>query len=269
MFGLSGKSTWAIVAVLAAVFAVFILLYVQYTRSIERRICDREKYLIRAGRLDLRQRYYDAHGNLRDAPFDPDVRAEAVLGENTSEDDDDDDDDADDDAGETDGAVTKSVDGKKTTPKKTKGGVMNQLVRTVTSGRIVHMINNFQLKTNRMAQRLEKPIAPDERVRRERFARLADASVNPLFPLRVKQAEMAREERERAAQEEAANRATATEAVRALNSTTATNAYYTPQTLDTLARAMEAVDERNAATDDASVEDGSVADSSARRSEPE
>lgn len=241
MFGLNGKPTWIIVFVLAAVTAVFILLYLKYQRSVERREKDREQYLVRAGRLELRKRYYDAYGNLRPDLFDTEARIARMPDVDEENDDGSEQDEPNDGPCNNGDAETGGSHTAKTAKKK-DGGVVQQLMRTVTSGRLVHMINNFQLKTNRLAQRFEQPLSPEDRARRERFARLADESVNPLFSLRVRQAEIEQEEREREAHEQEVNRATATAAVRSLNAAAAAHTY-APQALDTLAQAMTAIND--------------------------
>ena len=64
--------------------------------------------------------------------------------------------------------------------------VGEQLLETVTSGRLVHLLNNFQIKTQGMVKRFQPVMSVEERLEAERQAKLADASVNPLYQFRTR-----------------------------------------------------------------------------------
>lgn len=148
----------------AAIF--FIVLYTRYQKTLIKANEEREEFLVRSGRLDLKRKKFDAWGTLRPAtcheqsPPTPEQTHEIPKDENENE----------------------------------KKGVGEQLLETVTNGSIVHLLNNFHLKTKKMAKRFEPNMTLEERVQAERRAQLADESVNPLYPLRVKQQELDLEE---------------------------------------------------------------------------
>jgi hypothetical protein len=218
------RITLVIVAALAALALLFVVLYLRYKRCVARRMRDREEYLIRAGRLQLRRRWLDVDGTLRQDEFYPEKYCDMNKPSTPTKKEDDDDDDDDEEEGDNiiklddvgfgpDITAEKLANnGSKQTSAvatgKKKKSVAQQLLKTVTSGKLLHVINNTMVKgKKKLGERFAQPaLTTEERDRMEAHMRLADESVNPLYPIRVKQAELERaeaEEEARIAQEQA------------------------------------------------------------------
>jgi len=146
------------IVIVAALF--FGLLYMRYQRLVKQRTAERQSFLVRAGRLDLRRRCFDAEGRIRPALFksEPEPTVSHVDGDSAQQ------------QSQQDGDSDK--------------GVKEKLMETITSGKLVHFLNNLQMKTKRLGQRFQPVLTPEQRLEAERSAQLHDESVNPLFKLR-------------------------------------------------------------------------------------
>jgi len=141
------------IVIVAAVF--FGVLYMRYQRLVKKRTEDRQSYLVKAGRLDLRRRCFDADGHIRQAIFIPEHQR-----------------------GGAERQADPAANGDE------KKGVKEKLMETVTSGKLVHFLNNLQMKTKKLGKRFAPVQTPEQRLEAERRAQLHDESVNPLFKLR-------------------------------------------------------------------------------------
>jgi len=151
------------IIIVAAVF--FGVLYMRYQRYVQQRTADRQAYLVRAGRLDLRRRCFDADGHIRGGLFKSEQQPSSVHRAYAN-------DSADrSNADENDAAAEQK-------------GVKEKLMETITSGKLVHFLNNLQMKTKSLGKRFQPVLTPEQRLEAERRAQLHDESVNPLFKLR-------------------------------------------------------------------------------------
>lgn len=152
------------IIIVAAVF--FGVLYMRYQRYVKQRTAERQAYLVRAGRLDLRRRCFDADGHIRGGLFKSEERQPSSVYQASVNDS------ADrSNADENDSAAEQK-------------GVKEKLMETITSGKLVHFLNNLQMKTKNLGKRFQPVLTPEQRLEAERRAQLHDESVNPLFKLR-------------------------------------------------------------------------------------
>lgn len=131
--------------------------YVRHKKIKARRDKERADDLIRLGRVDLQRRCLDAWGNVR-----------PNLGQNGQQ------------------ISNESQQPNEQQPKEKEKTVGDQLLDSVMSGKLVHMLNNLQIKTKGLAKRFEPTLTPEQRLQAERQAQLADESVNPLYSVRQK-----------------------------------------------------------------------------------
>jgi hypothetical protein len=126
----------------------FALVYARRKRVIKQKDTLERLNLIRQGRLDLRRRCLRPDGSVRQALFHEPLK-NASHAEDQEE--------------------------------KPANSISNQIFETLTSGKLVKMINNFHVKTKRMKQRMDANVSPLERYEMEREAHLADETINPLY----------------------------------------------------------------------------------------
>jgi hypothetical protein len=192
------KITLIIAAALASLALLFIVLYLRYKRCVARRTKEREEYLIRAGRLQLRQRWLNLDGTLRQDEFYPEKYCNMQERLIDKEEEEEDDDDNDDNMMNLDLGFGDTVEKETKAKPKKKKSIAQQLLKTVTSGKLLHVINNTMVKgQKKLSARFAQPaMTTEERDQYEAQSRLMDESVNPLYPIRVRQAEMDRQEAE-------------------------------------------------------------------------
>lgn len=140
----------------AALF--FALIYLRRKRIVAQRDKAVRLNLIRQGQLDLRRRCLRPDGTVRQQIF----QQNGENGQTQS------DSDVENDAAAS--AKDKSVS--------------NQIFETLTSGKLVKMINNFHVKKKSIDKRIEGNVTAVDRYHMEREARLADESVNPLYQMK-------------------------------------------------------------------------------------
>lgn len=151
-------SVWFVAAIVVCAAAAFLFLYIRYKRDCERQDDKWTDALVGDSSSHLKT-YYDANGNLRKPYFDPEVVVDPTIKNDSEE-------------------------------KKKKKGVFAQVAKAITSGKLVHMINNFQMKTKSMGKKFERPKDETEQLFEAREAQLRDESVNPLYDIRLRQAEL-------------------------------------------------------------------------------
>lgn len=212
-----GPQYYIIASIIAIVCLFFVVLYTRYQSMREQRKLNDEEALIREGEKTLDEDYFDGSGTMNPTPY--------VFDETAFEDDDD---------GETKqqesasneaaaatapGEVAREAAGEgadasnKNNKKKKEKGVVDRVVDSIKSGKLLKTINRFAVRTNQLSERIaaKDTSTEEEKLQRERFGRLSDDAVNPLFPLRVAKIKKEQEEHEqRKAETQRRNAAAAT-----------------------------------------------------------
>lgn len=161
--GTSKASTTSIALALFFVIAAalfFSVLYVRYQKLRKQRNQLSDDNLIRRGQLDLKKKYLDVNGNVRESIFSTESLRQPVE--------------------ENDDVKEETND-----DKKEKTSVGDQIFETITSGKLINMFNRFHVRTKELGKNLEPKISPFDRLRAEKVARMADESVNPLFRMKT------------------------------------------------------------------------------------
>lgn len=162
----TNRTAFAVALILVVTAAVFFtVLYLRYQKVRKESTALADDNLIRRGQLDLRKRCLDADGNVRSDLFATQTQQQKEHP-----------------------AQQEKEENDKSTPserEKSKPTMGDQIFETLTSGKLVNMINTFHVRTKGMAKKMQPTISPLERLRAEQHARMADESINPLFKMKT------------------------------------------------------------------------------------
>ena len=195
------NTIWIIIVVVIATTALFVILYSKYKDMKRESMEKKENNVAKEGHLALKNHFLLPDGTLDESKVQvdwPGIHAEESGTKSES------------------GAdaerlplvqrtSTKGVGGTKSEGgTKGEGGgtenknVVKQVTKLIKSGKLLKMINRFHSRANDISDKVEKKMAAKreeketeeerkERKEQEKYEKLADAAVNPLFPLRMKQ----------------------------------------------------------------------------------
>lgn len=182
------KIIWISICIVIAVAALCVLLYGSYKKLRAHQQAAQEDAIARQGPERLRN-YVKADGTLNDAAFAVDwdaVRSNAGADANAK-------------------------------PPQT---LARKVTKVLKSGQLLHSMNRMASSMTGMSDKITKKIeernrgaeTEEERAERQKYEKLADDAVNPLFPLRMRQMRE-QKAREREEQQRAYDRAQATEMI--------------------------------------------------------
>lgn len=188
-----GPQYYIIASIIAVVCLFFVVLYTRYQSVKEQRKLNDEEAMIREGEKTLAEDYFDANGTMNPTPY---------VFDETAFDDDEEDEEKKEKNPKADGVTGAEAreggDDNAKEKKKKEKGVVGRVVDSIKNGKLLKTINRFAVRTNQLSERVaaKDTSTEEEKLQRERYGRLSDDAVNPLFPLRVAKIKKEQEEYE-------------------------------------------------------------------------
>lgn len=220
----SGQYQWVLIALVIVVCALFAFLYMRYTSSKRQRENAEEAALIQEGNARLQTEFFRADGSMNPVPFvfsannaarnaaEEDTGAKTKkknshaeqnngssvpnMGSKKSK-------LSSESSNQTENGETDSnEDGKDDSDEDSEddnentGNVVQQVVGSLKSGKLLRTINRFSVRTSQISKRLADRQSTEEKEESERLNRLADEAVNPLFERKLAKLQKEKAEKE-------------------------------------------------------------------------